>query len=111
MCIHITKHSGGEQLRLNIQGVNTRAAKLVGEVEREGEDMETLNIFISRKRKKAGEQRGFVQTWGRPRLAHPGVGVPSSSVEAVLVPLVRVLWEGMTSERVTLVLLVLWLLE
>lgn len=61
--------------------------------------------------KKAGEQRGFVQTWGRPRLAHPGVGVPSSSVEAVLVPLVRVLWEGMTSERVTLVLLVLWLLE
>lgn len=42
---------------------------------------------------------------------HPGVGVPSSSVEAVLVPLVRVLWEGMTNDRVTLVLLVLWLLE
>lgn len=43
--------------------------------------------------------------------AYPGVGVPSSKVEAVLVPLVRVLWEGMTSESVTLVLLVLWLLE
>lgn len=43
--------------------------------------------------------------------AYPGVGVPSSRVEAVLVPLVRVLCEGMTSERVTLVLLVLWLFE
>lgn len=52
MCIHIVKHSGGEPLRLNIQGVNTRAAKLVGEAQREGEDMETLNIFISRKRGK-----------------------------------------------------------
>lgn len=39
--------------------------------------------------------------------AHPGVGVPSSRVEAVLVPLVSVFWEGMTSDRVTLVLLVL----
>lgn len=37
--------------------------------------------------------------------------MPSSKVEAVLVPLVRVPCEGMTSERVTLVLLVLWLLE
>lgn len=43
--------------------------------------------------------------------AYPGVGVPSSRVEAVLVPLVRTFWEGMTSESVTLVLLVLWLLE
>lgn len=43
--------------------------------------------------------------------AYPGVGVPSSKVEAVLVPLVKVLCEGMTSERVTLVLLVLWLFE
>lgn len=79
--------------------------------------MDTLNIFISRKRKKAGEQQQFIQTWGkegrheRTKQTHPGVGVPSSSVEAVLVPLVRVLWEGMTRERVTLVLLVLWLLE
>lgn len=47
----------------------------------------------------------------KTKQTHPGVGVPSSSVEAVLVPLVRVLWQGMTSERVTLVLLVLWLLE
>lgn len=40
-------------------------------------------------------------------MSYPGVGVPPSRVEAVLVPLVSVPWEGMTSERVTLVLLVL----
>lgn len=52
MCIHIVKHSGGEPLRLNIQGVNTRAAKLVGEAQREGEDMETLNIFYKQEEGK-----------------------------------------------------------
>lgn len=39
------------------------------------------------------------------------VGVASSRVEALSVPLTSWPWEGMTSERVTLVLLVLWALE
>lgn len=53
-----------------------------------------------------GAPRGM--KWTEP---YPGVGVPPSSVEAVLVPLVSVPWAGMTKDRVTLVLLVLWLFE
>lgn len=39
------------------------------------------------------------------------VGVASSRVEALWAPLTSWPWEGMTRERVTLVLLVLWALE
>lgn len=46
--------------------------------------------------------------WTEP---YPGVGVPPSRVEAVLVPLVSVPWAGMTKDSVTLVLLVLWEFE
>lgn len=39
------------------------------------------------------------------------VGVASSRVEVLWAPLTSWPWEGMTRDRVTLVLLVLWALE
>lgn len=60
---------------------------------------------------RLSQEAGLREAGGGVRAYLVRVGVASSRVEALWAPLSSWPWEGMTRERVTLVLLVLWALE